>query len=307
MSGRPRPDERLREAARAIFRDCVGTVPRRVLAQPGGHTNVVFRVDGRDASYVLKMSPDEGKLDDYRKEGWAIECAIDAGVPAPEVVQVNATSDGLAFMLSRRSPGWIATKYGSSHQTLEQLGRIARALHGTVMPAFGGRFWKDNPPTRTWDAFLREEFRPEERVDQLLRLGLIDDSQAAPVMQIVQNLGAGRDARLNHGDLRLKNVLVDVEGRVTAVIDWETATAAPAPEWDLAVALHDLSIDQKDAFIDGYGLDDDALHSLGPVLAVLNVLHYAPFAAAAARESDHKSMQRYRRRFGRLYELYSID
>ena len=98
-------------------------------------------------------------------------------------------------------------------------------------------------------------------------------------------LGENREPRLNHGDLRLKNTLVDASGQVCAVIDWEFATAAPAPEWDLAVALHDLSIDGKDAFIDGYGLDVKKFESLGPALAALNVLHYAPFADAAARSA----------------------
>jgi aminoglycoside phosphotransferase (APT) family kinase protein len=305
LSRKRRADERMRAAARAIFKDCIGTTPRRLLAQAGGQTNSVFRVDGSDESFVIRLSEDEGKLDDFRKERWAIERARDAGIPAPEVLRVDRTSDGLSFMLSRRAPGRLATKFGDPHNTLTQLGRLARTLHETTMPAYGGGFWNDHPPRLQWDSFLREELKLEERIAQLLRLGLIDEDQAARVRQVMQDLGANREARLNHGDLRLKNALVDVSGNVSAVIDWEMATAAPAPEWDLAVALHDLSIDQKDAFIDGYGLDDQSLLSLGPVLASLNILHYAPFAEAASRDGDGGQLQRYRRRFARLYDLYS--
>jgi aminoglycoside phosphotransferase (APT) family kinase protein len=304
---KPRTDRRLREAARAIVSDCIGSAPRRVFAESGGQTNAVFRVDGQGDSFVLRMSPDEGKLDGYRKEHWAIECARRANVPAPEVLQVGRTADGIAFMLSRRAPGWPATRYGNSHETLAHLGRLARALHETTLPAFGGDFREDEPPRSAWETFVDEEFRLDERVAQLRALQFIDDAQGRRIVELVRGLGAGRDARLNHGDLRLKNVFVDAAGKVTAVLDWEFATAAPAPEWDLAVALHDLSIDQKDAFIDGYGLDGPALLSLGPVLAALNVLHYAPYADDAARGGDDEQLQRYRRRFARLYDLYSID
>ena len=297
----------MREAARAIFRDCLGTAPRRVLAQSGGQTNFVFRVDGGEASFILRMSQDDGKLDAFRKEGWAIERARTSGIPAPETLRVGSTADGVAYMLMRRTAGWVATRFGNSHDTLKQLGGIARTLHETTMPAFGTRFSHDDPPRRGWGDFLSEEFRLDERVAQLRGLGLVDEPRALRITQILRDLGEGRDARLNHGDLRLKNVLVDVAGNVNAVIDWETATAAPAPEWDLALALHDLSIDQKDAFVDGYGLDPRLLLSLGPVLAALNMLHYAPFAAAAARDGDDTALQQYRRRFGRLYDLYSVD
>jgi hygromycin-B 4-O-kinase len=301
-------DARMRRAARAIFEDCVGSAPRRVLAQSGGQTNHVFRVDDHDASYVLRLSPDESKLDDYRKERWAIDAALRADIPAPAVLQADRTADGISFMLSRRAPGWLATQYGDSHETLRQLGRFARALHATKLPAFGGDFHQEGAAAaRGWDDFLDDEFGLDERIAQLRALDFIDAQRSARVVEILRSLGQGREARLNHGDLRLKNVLVAVEGKVSAVIDWENAMAAPAPEWDLALALHDLSIDQKDAFVEGYGLDDDALHALGPAIAALNVVHYAPFAAAAADGGDEGQLQRYRRRFARLYDLYSID
>lgn len=101
-------------------------------------------------------------------------------------------------------------------------------------------------------------------------------------------------------------MLVDDTGRVGAIIDWEFALAAPAPEWDLALALHDLTIDGKDAFVEGYGLDHDHLVSITPALVALDMLHYAPFADAAARAGDDSLLRRYRRRFARAYDLYSI-
>jgi aminoglycoside phosphotransferase (APT) family kinase protein len=54
--------------------------------------------------------------------------------------------------------------------------------------------------------------------------------------------------------MRLKNVMVDEAGKITAVIDWEFCSSNVAPYWDLA--LHDLSVDAKQAFLGGYGVSE---------------------------------------------------
>lgn len=61
----------------------------------------------------------------------------------------------------------------------------------------------------------------------------------------------------NHGDLRMKNVLVDQDGGICAILDWEKCMSIVAPHWELALALHDLSIDEKQAFLAGYGLSPE--------------------------------------------------
>jgi hypothetical protein len=98
-------------------------------------------------------------------------------------------------------------------------------------------------------------------------------------------------------------VLVDSAGRINAIIDWENAVAAPAPEWELALALHDLSIDEKDAFLDGYGLEAADLVATRAALAALNMLHYAAFAERGAQAGNDQRMRHYRRRFARVYEF----
>ena len=145
MSRAARGDRRMREAARAIFERCVGSAPRRIVAESGSQTNHVFRVDGSDGSFVLRMSSKEGMIDDFRKEHWAVECARRADIPAPEILKVEAT-DGVAWMLAHRTPGWPGTRFGDSHETLGQLGRLARALHELELSAFGADFDGREPP-----------------------------------------------------------------------------------------------------------------------------------------------------------------
>ena len=67
---------------------------------------------------------------------------------------------------------------------------------------------------------------------------------------------------LHHGDLRLKNVMADQKGRITAIIDWENCISAIGPGWDTSIALHDLSIDAQWRYLEGYGMTENAIRNV---------------------------------------------
>jgi hygromycin-B 4-O-kinase len=301
-----RRDARLRRVARYIFEQAAGTAPGRIRAQEGGRTNHVFVLENPDGAFVLRMDERDDKVHQYRKERWAIDHARRMDIPAPNVIEVGTTPDGVSFMLSRREPGRPATDRDDALAVLRQLGQYARKLHGETLGQFGGHQGGETAPWTGWADFLQHEYDMDRRLYQLLALGLLDEFTAQRVADVVLRLGEGREPRLNHGDLRLKNVLIEEgSGRISAIIDWENAIAAPSPEWDLALALHDLTVDQKDAFLDGYGIEHEELVAARPTLAALNLLHYAPFADDAARTGDEQRLRHYRRRFARLHDLYS--
>ena len=49
-------------------------------------------------------------------------------------------------------------------------------------------------------------------------------------------------------------MLLDEKGRSCTILDWENCTSNLAPYWELSIALHDLCIDEKEQFLEGYGL-----------------------------------------------------
>jgi aminoglycoside phosphotransferase (APT) family kinase protein len=110
---------------------------------------------------------------------------------------------------------------------------------------------------------------------------------------------------MNQGDLRLKNVLVDANGRISAILDWENCTSNLAPEWDLSIALHDLSIDEKEAFLRGYGLSPRALSAIAPAIKAFNVLNYVPEIDRLVEEADGQ-LAHYRNRLRGDLDLYSF-
>jgi hygromycin-B 4-O-kinase len=70
--------------------------------------------------------------------------------------------------------------------------------------------------------------------------------------------------------------------------------------------LHDLSIDDKQAFIEGYGIDPHELQEMSPLLKAFNVMNYAPAIERASLEEDHKSLSQFKLRLSGSLDLYCV-
>lgn len=101
------------------------------------------------------------------------------------------------------------------------------------------------------------------------------------------------------------NLLVDKAGEVFALIDWEHCLSGP-PSWDLSLALHDLSTDQKQALLAGYGVSDEESRALAPGWRALNFINYAPFIERALEEGKEDELNRFRIRLSGALDLYSL-
>ena len=111
---------------------------------------------------------------------------------------------------------------------------------------------------------------------------------------------------LNHGDLRLKNVIVDEDGEIAAIVDWEDSLSTIAPHWDVSIALHDLSLDEKDLFIEGYGLSHGDIEDMAPLLKAFNILNYANTIKLAVEKQDHKTLAECQLRLHGCLDLFSL-
>ena len=111
---------------------------------------------------------------------------------------------------------------------------------------------------------------------------------------------------LNHGDLRLKNVIADEDGKIMAIIDWEKATSNIAPHWELSVALHDLGIDQQQHYIEGYGIKPKRLAEIAPFIKAFNLLNYVDEINRVVTAKDKLALVRLRTRFACTFDLFSL-
>lgn len=99
---------------------------------------------------------------------------------------------------------------------------------------------------------------------------------------------------------------MDEGGDIAAIVDWEDCVSTIAPEWELSIALHDLTIDEKHAFIDGYGLSAKQVEEMAPLIKAFNILNYSQAIERAVETQDEKSFAEIKLRLNGSLDLYSL-
>jgi hygromycin-B 4-O-kinase len=175
--------------------------------------------------------------------------------------------------------GEPATSHPERLRILHELGRHAAQVNSISTAGFGSAFdWADKTSLNRpgWREFLAMEMKLERRLRLLRDRRMLPESRLGSIRRILERAcGRGRSPALNHGDLRLKNVIVDQRGSISAILDWEQCISSLAPEWELSVTLHDLSIDAKQEFLNGYGIGPEDVSAIAPVMKALNIVNYA--------------------------------
>jgi aminoglycoside phosphotransferase (APT) family kinase protein len=275
-----------------------------------GQTNFVFDARIGREELILRISNKPTKLQAFIKEQWVVSKARAKNVPAPEILEVGNDVIALPYMISRKVVGDTATGRGENLDVFREMGRYAAIINRIATSDFGHIFdWSPNQLSRcrSWHEFVLTDFKVEERVETFAQHRILTPARLKKLKVGVKNLLRLRGTpTLNHGDLRLKNVVLDGKGQITAILDWEHATSNLAPHWELAIALHDLGIDQKEAFLSGYGLSLKEFGKISPMVRVLNLLHYASVVKKAFQHGDRDRLLRLKQRLNGAFDLYSL-
>lgn len=113
----------------------------------------------------------------------------------------------------------------------------------------------------------------------------------------------GLNPSLNHSDLRVKNVIVDEEGHLGD----RRLGGVRLNNLASVTLLHDLSIDEKQIFLEGYGLSSDQIDSMAPLIKAFNLLNYSTAIKIVLEKNDHKSLADLRLRLQGSLDLYSLS
>ncbi|MEJ7680257.1 MAG: aminoglycoside phosphotransferase family protein [Segetibacter sp.] len=187
---------------------------------------------------------------------------------------------------------------------------ITCLINSIPLTGFGQVFdWSDETLSKnyTWKAFLDNEIELDKRIQIFHRNKMMSYDALEKLRSTLEKIGEQNlPTVLNHGDIRRKNVLVNAKGEITAIIDWGEACSNIAPYWDLSIALHDLSIDDKQFFLEGYGMKPKEYERINEAIKSLNLINYAPVIDELAKKEDKNNLEYYRLRLSGHLDLYAI-
>src|ERR1041385_947349 len=287
-------------AAADVLEHHFGKRPGRIKRLTGGLNNDVYegRI-GRD-DFIVRISSDGAKLQTFIKEQWAVRQARRVRVPTAEILEVGNTVINKPYMISTKVDGIDATRWPHRLETAREMGQYAAKINSISTHGFGSVFdWSRNTLSKnnSWRQFLDDELKIDDRLELLAHKRLMRDEDLRRLRRHVNELRdwRGRPA-LTHGDIRFKNVVLDESGKIRAILDWENCTSNLAPHWELSIALHDLCIDEKEAFLDGYGISPRQYARLASIIKTLNILNYAGAIKRAIAKKNHHRLEQLRAR-----------
>jgi aminoglycoside phosphotransferase (APT) family kinase protein len=302
--------EAAKEMARLVIKHHFGTRPARIEFKASGLSNFVFAVKHAEGEFVVRISPDPARINTFIKEQWTQAKAAEAGVPTAEILEVGMEVIPQPFMITRTVKGRDAVYHPRRNEIVRSMGRYAAQINSIRTSGFGSSFdWSNNQLSRheSWKDYLEKELDYEGRLKVLVKRRMISDKQHKALDRIfAAALKLKPRPVLNHGDVRLKNVIVNDDGEIQAFLDWEHSSSNLAPHWELALALHDLSIDEKQHFLEGYGLNEKKIAEAAPLMKAFNLINYTGEVERLAAEKDNVRLGQYRTRLSGALDLFSL-
>lgn len=251
------------ETAHLLGRDVESATPFGA-----GKFSDVFAVTSGGEEYILRVAPPDSVLQtfyEYRmmRQEPAIHARLlaETEVPVPQILAHDFSRERIDrdFLVMPRLPGIplsdATLSPSARNRTLREWGRWVRDIHGVIETENRFGYVGDHQcmdPQADWRSAF--EIMYGKLLDDIAACGIYDVPTRSAAMGLLQNnlavFEACETSRLCHGDLWVTNVLVDRDGGVTGVLDFDRACWGDV-EWDLAIAEY-CGVTQN-AFWEGYG------------------------------------------------------
>lgn len=201
---------------------------------PVGFGNENWKLhDDSGCRFVLKIG-DAGSEAKWNSSHLAYDLAATANLPVPELVHVGNIDDHLVRIFTwidgYSASGLVA---GSERSTrfLQSLGEAVRSLHMIERNFFSSRLDGSAPAFSTWDTYIAYrlgQIRQRCLATRALDLDLLERVCSAAT-ELAATVDDSAEAVLSHRDLHPDNLIVNADGTLIGIIDWDAAEA-----WDRA-------------------------------------------------------------------------
>ncbi len=258
-----------------VFQESLSqTVGQIVPITNKGITNCAYVVETTDNDkYIVRLNT-TSHLDEFKKELWASERARTAGVMTPSIIRVGIIEE-TAYSIQEHIQGTHGPDYSSASKIWHDIGASARLIHSIPTAGFGDRLDEQGNFLSSWNDYLKYNIESLKEDDFLTQDDILTKEQSAKIKKLFEGLqNTAFTFGLTHGDLSLKNSLVDDQNN-TWIIDWGSAHSHIVPHYDLLEILQS-SINADSAefqiFLRGYGYGTNNFNAIAKEVYTLMIL-----------------------------------
>ena len=244
-----------------------------------GFVNRVFLVETSNSKIVVRIN-ELNSLDEYQKEKWSVNQALEKNISTPKILKIGVFDD-CAYSIQKYIQGVEGRDFPADKKFIwKKLGEYASRIHLVEVGGFGLQFsdMTHGDSQKLWLKYLNYNIESLNETDELLRLNVLTNTQSKRVREIFERLKARKFAfGLNHGDISLKNTIIDKLGTVH-LIDWGSAEASIVPHHDLIQLLKMNMLENNPdeteikAFLNGYNITNEEFELILPDLRNLSLL-----------------------------------
>ena len=241
-----------------------------------GSVNTIYIVETPTDKVVTRLNEERG-IEEYLKEKWAIQHAIAVGIPTSDVLNIGE-KDGTSFMVISFLSGTTGNEStANANHIWEQMGKFAKLLHGIPVVGIGLDIVdpEKNAFGGSWDRYLTYNIASLTEEDQLIELGVLDIESSKRIKAIFENLRLKElNFGLNHGDLSLKNTIIDEDKKVS-LIDWGSVEAQVVPHHDFGEVIRSSvkpGSPEFSSFLKGYGMSEEEFKDIEDEVYIILLL-----------------------------------
>lgn len=299
------------DAAIKIVEHLCNEKPKAIRELVSGMDNSTYEVTMKSGDdLIVKIANFDEKINSYLKEQWCTRAAIKNGVPSIDILEVGNEIVPYPYMVSLKVNALEAIHHPERIKILEQMGKYNAIINTIKTEGYGDVFdWSSNILSKnaTWQEFMEKEWQVDSRLETFTKFNIFEPEKLDTLIKNVEEMKEWDiPSTLTHGDMRLKNVLINEDGKIQVVFDWEFSTSNVAPYWDLSIALHDLSVDEKDAFLSGYGMKEDEYRRVIKGIKTINLLNYSWAVGFWNEKKNEEALDKLKTRLNGGLDLYSL-
>ncbi len=217
----------------------------------------VFQLENNKI-YVIKMGHFKNSYSQFKIAEFASSIARLKDIPVPIIENIIKYKD-YSFQISQYMPGIPANIYkGNTEAIWYQIGDFAKKINDISVPIFNREYNLEKDQIiyyQNWNEYVQLEV--EDCIDNyfISHLNVIDIEDLDRLKRLIEDYKKlNFSPKLIHGDLWLKNIKINENGKVVAILDWENASANFAPYAEFARSFEYRTQAEQDAFEKGYGL-----------------------------------------------------